>query len=168
MHTHHLLLMFLLLVLVYPVGLTAQTPTPDKADIVDEEPLAEEGNPMSDGPTPADAGTISAVCGTASGTRFNLEPGTTQAQHTQSVDLLRRNRVARGGRSRRGRFYGYAAGGYSGRRQSDGVLRESGCGLWPGIRRTPAGYRGYARRGEARRGRRSGPSGRLHGRSPLR
>ena len=109
--------------------------------------------PRVDAPAPMDAGTVSPVCGTASGTRFNLEPRANAIpQHTQSVDLLR-NRVAAG--------VDLVVGGSTDLRDlrgcHDGLLREPGCGLWPGIRGAPARYRGHARRRPARRGRRSGP-----------
>jgi hypothetical protein len=65
---------------------------------------------------PQDAGTVSSVCGTSSGTRFNLEPRTDAGfQHTESVDFLR-NRVAAGvdlivGGARDSRGLGFNLGG---------------------------------------------------------
>lgn len=75
---------FLLLVmLAAPWGVTAQKPTPNEAAPGVAEPLEEEM-------TTAALGSVSAVCGTTSGTRFNLEPrANASPQHTQTVDLLR-------------------------------------------------------------------------------
>ena len=83
MRTRSLSFVFLLLILM-PRGSVAQ------------DPLLVEDAPQSEAVAPLDAGTVSAVCGTASGTRFNLEPRPfARAQHTTSIDFLR-NRVAAG------------------------------------------------------------------------
>lgn len=96
MHAQRILLMLLLAVLLCPLGVTAQKPTPEEANLLAEEPAPEAADLVADEPAPADVGTVSSVCGTVSGTRFNLEPRPDASpQHTQTVDLLR-NRVAAG------------------------------------------------------------------------